>query len=56
MVAKKKGEDIQKELNQVRNATKKNNVEIQKLKKQLDESKMKVKELQIKAKKLNSEK
>jgi hypothetical protein len=32
-VAKKKGEEVEKELNQVRNATKKNNAEIEKHKK-----------------------
>lgn len=56
MVAKKKGEEVEKELNQVRNGTKKNNAELLKLKKELEASKAKVKELELKAKKLNSEK
>lgn len=56
VVAKKKGEEVEKELNQVRNGTKKNNAELLKLKKELEASKAKVKELELKAKKLNSEK
>lgn len=54
--ARKKGEEVDKELQQVRNATKKNAAEIERLKKELEGSKAKVKELEAKAKKLNSEK
>lgn len=56
LTAKKRGEEVEKELNQVRNNTRKNNTEIDKLKKELETSKAKVKELEMKAKKLNSEK
>lgn len=45
MTAKKRGEEVEKELNQVRNHTKKNQNEIDKLKKELENSKLKVKEL-----------
>jgi chromosome segregation ATPase len=56
LVARKKGEEVEKELNQVRNAVKKNTAELDKLKKELEASKAKVKELELRAKKLNSEK
>lgn len=45
VAAKKKGEEVEKELNQVRNQTKKNQTEIDKLKKELENNKAKVKEM-----------
>ncbi len=56
LTAKKRGEEVEKELNQVRNQTKKNQAEVEKLKKELETSKAKVKEMELRAKKLNSEK
>ena len=45
VAAKKKGDEVEKELNQVRNVTKKNNAELERLRKELETSKAKVKEL-----------